>query len=503
MRGIKSHMRHLLIGCAAGCVFGSFGCTPTKTLLDERFPPPGVDRTSQSRETPESLRVRKTPESLPPRFHGPVVPAGGQNLPALAALEQSQPAVVDEFVKLAVTRNPRLARATIAIDAAQGRYLQAGLYPNPELAVNWDEIGDRTGAGGILAAPKLTQTIVTGHKLSLSQAVVAREVDQATLELVSERYAVVSSVRAAFYDAYTLQQRAEVLKELVKLADDAAANGKSLLEAKQIARLDMVQLEVQQQQFRAELQAVEKELPAAYRRLASVTGENGLNVPAVVGTFDGLPAYDLEQTRAAVLASHPDIRTAKVGVDRAQAAVRRAEVEPIPNVSVYAGYIRQFENKSHDGAAGLSMPIPVWNRNQGNIHAAKAELGMAIQTVGRVENELVGRVAVAFQTYAAARQRAELYRVEILPRATETYELSMKAFKGGQFEYLRVIQAQRAVAEAKLELNKSLGDAWRSAAELSGLLLEESWPGTLGAPIKGPEMKPMPKPLPPKGVQEK
>ncbi len=481
MRGIKSHMRHLLVGC----VFGSFGCTPTKSFLDERFPPPG------------SAQARKSPEGLPTRQPGPVVPAGGQNLPALAALEQAQPVGVDEFVQLAVTRNPRLARASIAIDAAQGRYLQAGLYPNPELAVNWDEIGDRTGPGGIITAPKLTQTIVTGKKLSLSQAVVAREVDQATLELISERYAVVAAVRSAFYEAYTLQQRYEVLGELLKLADEAVANGKSLLEAKQIARLDMVQLEVQQQQFRAELQAVAKELPAAYRKLASVTGENGLNVPTVVGTFDGLPSYDLEQTRAAVLASHPEIRTAKVGVDRAQAAVRRAQAEPIPNVSVYAGYIRQYENKSHDGAAGLSMPIPVWNRNQGNIRAAKAELGMAIQSVGRVENELVGRVAVAFQTYAAAQQRAELYRVEILPRATETYELSMKAFKGGQFEYLRVIQAQRAVAEAKLELNKSLGDAWRSAAELSGLLLEDSWPGPLLAPPKGPVVMPMPKPLPP------
>ncbi|MBA4192780.1 MAG: hypothetical protein C0467_32855, partial [Planctomycetaceae bacterium] len=143
------------------------------------------------------------------------------------------------------------------------------------------------------------------------------------------------------------------------------------------------------------------------------------------------------------------------------------------------------------------------NRNQGNIRAAKAELGMAIQSVGRVENELVGRVAAAFQTYAAARQRAELYRVEILPRATETYDLSMKAFKGGQFEYLRVIQAQRAVAEAKLELNKSLGDAWRSAAELSGLLLEDSWPGPLLAPPKGPVVMPMPKPLPPNDAPKK
>jgi outer membrane protein, heavy metal efflux system len=123
------------------------------------------------------------------------------------------------------------------------------------------------------------------------------------------------------------------------------------------------------------------------------------------------------------------------------------------------------------------MPVPVWNRNQGNIRTAKAELGVAIQTVGQTENELAARAAAAYQIYAAARERAEVYRAELIPRAEETYKLSMIAFKGGQFEYLRVIQAQRTIAEARLERNRSLGEAWRAAAELSGLLLEESWPG--------------------------
>ena len=158
---------------------------------------------------------------------------------------------------------------------------------------------------------------------------------------------------------------------------------------------------------------------------------------------------------------------------------------------MYGGYIRQYENKSHDGAFGISAPIPVWNRNQGNIRAAKAELAMAVQSVGRVENDLADRLAAAFRTYAAARERAARYRAEILPRAEETFDLSMKAFKGGQFEYLRVIQAQRTIAEARLELNRSLGDAWRAAGELSGMLLEEVWPAPIPA---GEPMAPAPIP---------
>lgn len=488
---------------AAGCASPDGGppLLPTPAPSSYRYsrpapPGPTVAAPVASRQRPDDL-VRQASYQNPAEPGGPVRP---DPTPPV------EPVTVGDFVQLAVERNPRLARANLAIEAARGKYLQAGLYPNPDVAINWDELGDRSSPDnlGILTAPKISQTIVTGGKLTLAQAVAAREVDQATLELLTERFAVVGSVRAAFYEAYTLQRRAEVLAELVNLADEAVANGKVLLDAKpaRIARLDFIQLEVERERFRAEFQAVQRELPGAYRRLAAVAGQNALAPTAVTATFDNLPDYNPDRVREAVLAFHPQARSARVGVERAQAAVRRAEVEPIPNVSVYAGYIRQFENRSHDGAVGVSMPVPVWNRNQGNIRAARAELGMAIQAVGQTENELAARVAAAFQIYASARERATVYQKELIPRAEETFKLSMAAFKGGQFEYLRVIQAQRAIAEARLELNKSLGEAWRAAAELSGLLLEEWWPGPPPAPPgpgAGPVMLP---PVPPHGAKE-
>ena len=177
-----------------------------------------------------------------------------------------------------------------------------------------------------------------------------------------------------------------------------------------------------------------------------------------------------------------------MAVDRARAAVRRAEAEVVPNVTLSAGYTRQNQNRSNDWAAGVSVPLVLWNRNQGNIRAAQAEVGAAAQEVGRVEADLAARLAQAFQTYAAARQRVGRYTGAILPRAEETYKLSLEAFKGGQFEYLRVLQAQRAVAEARLELNRALGEAWRAAGEISGLLLEEGWPVAPPAPV--PPQKP-------------
>jgi cobalt-zinc-cadmium efflux system outer membrane protein len=96
--------------------------------------------------------------------------------------------------------------------------------------------------------------------------------------------------------------------------------------------------------------------------------------------------------------------------------------------------------------------------------------------VTRVQNDLADRVATAFRTYAAAKQRAEKYRTAILPKAEESYQFVKKQLDRGVVEYLRVLQAQRAVAEARLEYNRALGEAWKAAGELSGLLMEEAFP---------------------------
>lgn len=445
---------HLFLSATA--VIGTAGCAAS--------PPPTV----------ETTRAAVRP------VNPPIVPASFQESPAkpeVGAASATGPVQVDELVKLAVGRNPRLGKATFAIDTAQGKHVQAGLYPNPVLAVLGDELGDRTGPIGIITLPQFSQEIVTGRKLSLSQAVAAKEVDQATLALLRERYGVVGSVRAAFYDLYALERRIAVLDELAKLAGEAAKNGQTLLDGKQIARLDLVQLEVELARFRTQWEAARQELPGARKRLAAVVGDPRLAIGTAAGPFDDLPLYDPERTLETVLATHPDVRSARVAVERAQAAIRRAEADPIPNLTFSTGYTYQGQNRSNDWLLGVSAPIPVWNKNQGNIRSAKAELGMAIQDVSRVENELAEQVATALRSYSSSQKLAAQYRTEILPKAEETYKLSLDAFKGGQFEYLRVIQAQRAVAEARLEYNRALGDAWRSAAELSGLLLEEWWPG--------------------------
>ena len=407
---------------------------------------------------------------------GTVAVAPAQPPAAPAAPDPAAPLTLDDAVRLAVERNPRLARATLAVDAARGRQVQAGLYPNPVFNYTADELADRTGPVGI-HSPVLSQEIVRGGKLRLSQAVAAKEVDQAALAVLAERYAVIGQVRAAFFDAYALQERKAVQDELAGIFEGLAARLGPAVGRGAATRLDLLRVEMQRERARAEAKAIERELPAAFRRLAAVAGAADLPPRPLTVPLDApLPDYDPDRTQAVVLATHPEVRSAHVAAERARLALRRAQAEPTPNVTVSAGYVYQGQNRSNDLVAGLSLPLPAWDKNQGNIRAAQAEALAAEQGVRRVENELAERVATAFRTYAAARQRALWYRDHVLGRAREVVELTAAAQKAGQFSATDVLLAQQAVAEARLEYNTALGEAWQAAAALSGLLLEEVWP---------------------------
>lgn len=404
-------------------------------------------------------------------------PAPTAAVPAMKVLS------LDDFVQAAIAAHPRIVKATFAVDAAQGKFTQAGLYPNPVFAFTADELGDRTGPMGILT-PQVSQEIVRGGKLKLSQAVAAKEIDQATLSVMTERYAVIGAVRSAFYEVYALQERRIILAEIVRINEESVAKLEPAVKAGVATPLDLVQLEIERETRKAELKALEGELPNAYRRLVALAGEPDLPLVTLAASFEmALPAYDADSTRAIVLQTHPEVRTARVGVEKAQAALRRAQVEPKPNLTLNSGYTRQNQNRSNDWQLGVSLPLPTWNKNQGNIHAAMAEIQMNHQDVRRVELEMAERVANTFRTYEGAKRRVEWYRTNILGRTNEALKLMTAARDAGQFNALQVLQAQKAVAEARLETNKSLAEAWKSAGELSALLLEEQWPPPAVGPV--------------------
>lgn len=401
-------------------------------------PPPGRGHPAASPATAKSasgvVPAGYTSGGPPSGKTGEKLPAQRDQADAKSAKPPPSELTLPDLINMTVGRNPRLAQVGWAVETARGRAIQAGLYPNPTLNVTGDELGDRTGPGGIWTAPYFSQEIVTGNKLALSKAAALKEVDQAALRVVAERYRLFTDVRQNYYEVVTLQRRADILGQLIGLSEKSVENANKLLKAAEGSELDVLQLEVDLERYKADLEATNKSLPAAFRRLAASVGVDDLPYTKVAGDLESpLPDYELERLRAYVLGIHPDLRSAQIGVERAQLVLKRATVEPIPNVTLGTGYVRQNQNKSNDWTITASMPVPLWNRNQGNVFAAKAQIGEAVNEVGRVQNDLVGRLAASYTTFAAASKRAEKYKAAILPKAEQSYQLSLKAYRGGQF----------------------------------------------------------------------
>ncbi|MFM8271650.1 MAG: TolC family protein, partial [Gemmata sp.] len=281
------------------------------------------------------------------RTSGDVQQAGFVQLADLVKENASgAPLALADLTELTLARNPRLAQVTWAVETARGKALQAGLYPNPTVNLAADELNDRTGRGGILSLPHVTQEFVTAGKLKLARGAADREVDAATLAVVAERYRVLTDVRQAYFDVLTLERRAEALAALVELSDQAAKTTEKLVAAKVAAQFDVVQLELDRDRYRAELESAQKQVPAARRRLAATVGVAELPAGRLAGSLDvSPPNYDLAQLNSYMLEVNPQVRSAMVGVERARLLVQRAEADVVPNVSGTIGYTYQGQNR--------------------------------------------------------------------------------------------------------------------------------------------------------------
>jgi cobalt-zinc-cadmium efflux system outer membrane protein len=413
-----------------------------------------------------------------------IAPPSPQNLPRLLTLQ--------DLIDRAVSRHPALNQAQAEVDAALGRADQAGRYPNPTLQISGEEVGRD---GGIHTLPLVSQELVTRNKLGLSRAAALREVDQATWGLARQRYALIVAVRQAYFEVLIALQRQAILMEQVKLAEQTleriqAAKGQAsivLVEPQALLELN---------RLRAERIAAGHDEKAARWRLATAVGDREM-LPAealrpanLVDALVALPykldpdepktvESDYAAKRAFVLSEHPEVQMARAALARADLLVQREIAQRTPNVTVGLGYQQNFNDRASQGTYQVSVPVPIFNRNQGGIREAQAEAARASYDITRVENDLSARLAAAYHQYLAATARARAYGA-MLPRLQETPAQIEKLFKAGElkdnFSFLSAVQAQKALTDTKLEHVRALAEAWKAASDIAGLTLEEAWP---------------------------
>jgi len=399
---------------------------------------------------------------------------------------------LEELEQMALKNNPTLAQAEAAIQAAEGRRKQAGLWPNPivgyegeGLAFNPDVRTNRLGQYVFVE-----QNILTGGKLGKSKNIAAQEKVQTQASSEAQRLRVLNAVRMLYYEALGAQQLVDLRKQLADLTREAMEISGELFNVGQSDRPDVLAAEVELQRAEIDLLRAQNDYTRVWQILASVVGDAQLvrlSAPVrLEGSLDAeAPKLSQDEMLAALLRDSPEMKLALAGVERAKAVISRAKAEPKPDVFVRAsvGHNNEFEEFSGfrvgwETRVEAGVRIPLFNRNQGNVAAAKAELTAAEREVQRVELSLRARLAESFNQYLTSLGIASRYQREVLPRAQRSYELYLAKFRQMGAAYPQVLFTQRTLFQARTEYIRSLVELWQNVVQLRGLLLT----GGLDAP---------------------
>lgn len=376
---------------------------------------------------------------------------------------------------LAFRHHPTLAAAVSRMNSARGRHLQAGLYPNPTAGYHATQVGNR-GTSGQQGA-FIRQRFITGDKLKLDQAIAGKEISEAHFQFHSQQQRVLSDVRVRFHEALTAQRRVKVTGELARIGEDIVTATETLVEGRLGTENDLLQAEISADQSQILADNAVNEHQAAWRRLAVATGLAQLESTELSGTLDDeLMQLDWESCRITVLTGHPELAAARARAARAAIAVRRAKQEPIPDIDL--GVSVRRNNIIGRGEAvtnvELGIPVPIFDRNQGNICSAEAEWVLACQEVKRIELNLQDRLAIAFRRYTNARQQVQRYGQRMLPKAKRSLSLVKNGYQNGQVEYLTMLTAQQTYLQITLSYLDALQELQTAADVIEARMLTNS-----------------------------
>jgi len=395
-----------------------------------------------------------------------------------------------ELEQIALSNNPTLAQAAAEIRAATGRKLQSGLYPNPTVGYQGEQIRGGIQGGGEQGF-FVSQDIVLGGKLGLNRRVLEQEKKQAEAEAEEQRLRVINGVRMFYYQALAAQEMVDLRRKLSKLAEDAVQTSHQLGNVGQADQPDVLQAEVEGEQAELAVVAAEQNQLRAWRALTATVGKPEMPLTHLAGNLEDLPEDSPDQWLQAIVQESPAVKIAELGVLKAETSLARAKREPIPDLQLRGGLQqnRELEATTNraiglQGFAEVGVQIPIFNRNQGNVQASRADVERAQREVQRVQLVLRERAAALLQSYMTSRSTVEKYRNRMIPRARKAYELYLKSYGGTAAAYPQVLISQRTLFQLQTDYLAALENLWGNSIALKGFLLTDG----LEAPSRAGEM---------------
>ncbi|WP_448653080.1 TolC family protein [Pseudomonas fluorescens] len=376
-----------------------------------------------------------------------------------ASAAHAQTLTLDSALQAAFANNPDLAAAQWEIDIAQGGRQQAGLIPNP--VASWD--AEDTRRNSRTTTVKLSQTLELGGKRGARIDVATRAQDAAALTLEQRRNGLRADVIDSYYGALRAQERLDLAQRSMALAERGLVVANGRVKAGKSSPVEATRAQVQVSEIRLELNRAQVGLSDAYRRLAASTGSATPDFQAVVTQSQSAPPLPASAQLLTRLEQTTELRLAEMQIAQSEASVGLEKAQRIPDLDVSIGSQYDASVRERVNLVGVSMPIPLFNRNQGNVLAASRRADQARDLRNAVELRLRTETRQALDLWQTANTEVRTFNQQILPAAQSAVDSATRGFEMGKFNFLDVLDAQRTLIAARtqyLAATAEATDAW-------------------------------------------
>lgn len=393
-------------------------------------------------------------------------------LAAIAAEKEGESITLAAALARTLRGSPELAAYNFELRAAEARILQAGLRPNPAIAL---DIENPTGSGAYKSGDQMENTLTLSQLIELGGKRPARvfeaEAGRAVVawEYQVKRVAVLKTTTIAFIDALSAQRRLELAEEVVKVSGDTVKLTEERVNVGRGNAVESIRAKVAVASARIEVEQARRDIATARGNLAAQWGAKQADFGAVRGDLDqhaGAPS--LQNLRQRLL-GNPDLARWTAERERREAILAKQQTLARPDITLLAG--PRVIGKGDDATfvAGFSIPLPFRNRNQGNIAEARANLEKMTEEKRAAEARAFALLNEAFQALTGAEREIAILEGSVIPGAQDAEKQLNEGYAAGRFTQFEVLDARRTLNAARVQQVRALADYHKAQAELDAL----------------------------------
>jgi cobalt-zinc-cadmium efflux system outer membrane protein len=370
-------------------------------------------------------------------------------------------------------RNPGLAAFSLEVRAREAQALQAGLLPNPELALEMESFagsGELSGFDAAESTVSLSQLVELGGKRDKRRTAAALEAKLAGWDYEAKRLDVLTDAAKAFVEVLASQERLAQATELAALAESFYQTVRARVEAGKVSPVEQTRAQVAVAAARLDAGRAERSLAAARKSLAALWGDGEPAFSLAVGALADMEPVPAAERLAAQIVQNPDLARWATETEQRRAGLALARAGAIPDLTV--GFGVRNDQASGDNAlvTGISIPLPVFDRNQGGIAAARAALSKSRHEQHSVRSQALTSLAASCRDLASAYAEGVILQEQILPAAESAFEAATLGYQAGKFGFLEVLDAQRTLFEARGQYLEALTNYHKARAEVERLI---------------------------------